>query len=108
MLFGVLHSVLATDRIKDILQTIMQQNFKFYRMGYSLIATLLTTYILFLNFSIVTILLWQPPVIEKFISIVAGITGLCIMGICIRKYFFDLSGINVFFKKVSPDHLQTN
>jgi protein-S-isoprenylcysteine O-methyltransferase Ste14 len=107
IIFAVFHSVLAADKIKGIMQTIMRQNFKFYRLGYSIVAAIMVIYILVLNFSIDTVLLWRPSVIEKIVSIVTGIMGLYVMGICIRKYFFDLSGINVFFKKVSPDRLET-
>jgi protein-S-isoprenylcysteine O-methyltransferase Ste14 len=66
------------------------------------------TSVLVLNFSITTVLLWLPTITEKLISVVTGIAGLSVMLICIRKYFFDLSGINVFFKKVSRDQLQVN
>jgi len=108
LVFSISHSVLAADNIKAAIETLMQKNFKFYRLSYSVIATVMITYILFLNFSITSVLLWQPTIIEKIISVIGGITGLGVMLICIRRYFFNLSGINVFFKKVSTDHLQVN
>jgi methanethiol S-methyltransferase len=108
IIFGVLHSMLATGSVKKILQTIMQRNFKFYRLSYSIIATIMITYILLLNFSIRSILLWQPTIPEKIISVIAGMGGLIVMLVCIRKYFFDLSGVNVFFQKVPENKLQVN
>ena len=108
IIFGALHSVLATDNIKDFIHTLMQRNFKFYRLSYSIIATTMITYVLFLNFSIESILLWKPTTPEKIASIITGVIGLSAMIICIRKYFFDLSGVNVFSRKVSENKLQVN
>ena len=108
IIFGVLHSMLATDSFKDFVQTIMQRNFKFYRLCYSIIATITVTYILFLNFSIESVLLWQPTLPEKIASVIAGTSGLGFMFICIRKYFFDLSGVNVFSKKILENNLKIN
>jgi protein-S-isoprenylcysteine O-methyltransferase Ste14 len=108
IIFGVLHTMLATDSIKNLMQTILQRNFKFYRLGYSIIAALIIAYILFLNFSVESVLLWQPVIIEKIVSVITGILGLSVMLVCIRKYFFDLSGVNVFFREVLKDKLQVN
>ncbi|HEY6974988.1 MAG TPA: isoprenylcysteine carboxylmethyltransferase family protein [Chitinophagaceae bacterium] len=108
IIFGALHTILASDSIKNLMQSVMQKNFKFYRLGYSIIATLMITYILVLNFSIESVLLWQPFIIEKIVSVIAGVAGLSVMLICMRKYFFDLSGVNVFFRQVSVDKLQVN
>jgi methanethiol S-methyltransferase len=108
IIFGVLHTMLATDSIKNLMQAILQRNFKFYRLGYSIIAALIIAYILFLNFSVESVLLWQPVIIEKIVSVITGILGLSVMLVCIRKYFFDLSGVNVFFREVLKDKLQVN
>ena len=68
----------------------------------------MVAYILYLNFTIDTIELWHPSFIEKIFSVIAGITGLSIMIVCIRKYFFYLSGIDVFFKNRTEGYLQVN
>src|SRR6266496_4078716 len=56
LVFSISHSVLAADNIKAAIETLMQKNFKFYRLSYSVIATVMITYILFLNFSITSVL----------------------------------------------------
>ncbi len=110
IIFGFLHSALATHGPKEKAKSIMQRHYKFYRLNYSALSALILIYIVYYNFSINTILLWQPPIAEKFVAGIAGVAGLSVMFICIRQYFFDLSGISVFFKKekASVDHLQVN
>jgi hypothetical protein len=44
-------------------------NFEFYRLCYSMVATVMIPYILFLNFSIKSVL-WQPTIHEKYLFIV--------------------------------------
>ena len=59
----------------------------------------MVAYILYFNFTIDTVELWNSPLIEKIFADCCRNAGLIIMRICIRKYFIDLSGINVFLKK---------
>jgi protein-S-isoprenylcysteine O-methyltransferase Ste14 len=87
----------------------MGKNFKFYRIYYSLLATLIITSLLYLNFSMRSILLWRPMAVEKIFSGIMLVAGLAVMFVCIRKYFFDLSGISVFFHRhAPPEKLQVN
>jgi protein-S-isoprenylcysteine O-methyltransferase Ste14 len=56
-----------------------------------------------------SLLLWRPITAEKIFSGIMFISGLTIMVVCIRKYFFDLSGINVFFNyQAPPEKLQVD
>jgi len=100
--------MLATGRVKDAMHALMKQNFKFYRLSYSIVAAIIIIYILFLNFSMESNLLWQPTIPEKIASAIMGVMGLSVMLICIRKYFFALSGMSVFSQKVSQNKLQMN
>lgn len=68
----------------------------------------MVTYALYMNFTIDIIEWWHPSSIEKTFAAIAGTAGLTIMLVCIRKYFFDLSGIDVFFKRKTTDQLQVN
>jgi len=108
LIFGIIHSVFAAEQIKIFFKNIMGKGFKYYRLIYSLIAAVMVAYILYLNFTIHTVALWHPPLIEKIFVVVAGTVGLSIMLICIHKYFFYLSGIDVFLKKETVDYLETN
>lgn len=108
IIFGIVHSVFAADIVKHFTKRLMKNSFRFYRLSYSVVATAMISYILYFNFTIVTIELWQATLIEKIISAVTGTIGLLVMTACIRKYFFDLSGIDVFFKRKATDSLQVN
>jgi protein-S-isoprenylcysteine O-methyltransferase Ste14 len=106
IIFGIVHSVFAAERTKIFFKNIMGSQFKYYRLCYSIVAAIMVAYILYLNFTIDTMELWNATIIEKISAIIAGSAGLIIMSVCIRKYFIDLSGINVFLKKKTEDKLQ--
>jgi protein-S-isoprenylcysteine O-methyltransferase Ste14 len=106
VVFGLFHSVLATSAVKDFFKAILKNNFKFYRLGYSILAVVMVAFVLYFNFTITSLQLWHPSLLQKMIASVTGTTGLSIMCMCIYKYFFHLSGIDIFFKKKSEDHLQ--
>ena len=108
LIFGIIHSVFAAEQIKIFFKNIMGKGFKYYRLIYSLIAAVMVAYILYLNFTIDTVELWRSSLAEKISASVAGVAGLSIMLICIHKYFFYLSGIDVFLKKETVDYLETN
>jgi protein-S-isoprenylcysteine O-methyltransferase Ste14 len=108
IIFGIVHSGFATERVKIFFKEIIGESFRYYRLCYSIIAAVMVTYILYINFTIDTINLWHPPFVEKVFSAITGIAGLLVMLICIYKYFFYLSGIDVFFKQKAKEHLQVN
>lgn len=108
IIFGIVHSVFASDAVKDFIKRPMKSGFKFYRLSYSIVAFVMIIYILYFNFIITTTELWHSSVIEKIISVAAGIAGVFVMAVCIQKYFFDLSGIDVFFGRKAADTLQIN
>ncbi|HRI19606.1 MAG TPA: isoprenylcysteine carboxylmethyltransferase family protein [Panacibacter sp.] len=108
IIFGALHSVLAGDKIKKAAQALMLANFKFYRLCYSVLAAITLAGILYYHFSISSILLWKVPGTQKIISAVFIIAGISIMLTCVYRYFFSLSGVDVFFKKKTPVGLQTD
>lgn len=108
IVFGIWHSVFAAEGVKNFFKHIIRRGFKYYRLCYSIVAVFMVAYILYFNFAIPTIELWDASSIEKIVASIAGIIGLIIMAVCIRKYFFYLSGIDVFFKTKPQEHLQVN
>ncbi len=108
LIFSMLHSVFAADAIKKLAHSFMPANSKFYRLSYSLFAAISLGAVIYYQFSITSILLWRPPVIIQVIAVAAGVAGIIIMLATIRKYFFSLSGVDVFFKKQAPVALQVN
>ncbi len=94
LLFGLIHSFLATDLIKEPAKKILKQGYKYYRLTYSILATLTLLVVLYYHFNCAKVILWQPSIIQKIITGTLVIAGLVIMLLCIKKYFLDLSGID--------------
>jgi len=101
LLFGSLHSVMAASTFKNRLQSAMKGNYRFYRIFYSLIATLSLIAVLWYHFSLNSLLLWNNSVLEKTIAFILSVPAVIVMSVSIKKYFIDLSGVNVFMKSSS-------
>ena len=53
-------------------------------------------------------MLWAAGTIQKIIACIFLVAGFAIMLICAKKYFADLSGIDVFVKNKPPNTLQVS
>lgn len=99
LLFGAIHSALATTSVKKIAAKILGRRFNYYRLIYSLIATATLLWVLHVHFSFDEPVLWVAPWYQSVIAWVGLLAGLAIMLVCIRKYFLYLSGIDVFLEQ---------
>jgi protein-S-isoprenylcysteine O-methyltransferase Ste14 len=108
LLFGLLHSIFAATAFKQVAKVVMKNSYKYYRPIYSIFATVNLAAVIWYHYSINSELLWNNSVIEKTIAIILSIPALVVMGISIKKYFLDLSGIDVFLKQrpIKPLHLE--
>jgi methanethiol S-methyltransferase len=106
ILFCILHSFLAGERCKRRLLNLSPFAFRYYRFAYSVFASISLIAVLVYQYSFNDFRLWQPSVAVTIIAIPFLGVGLYIMTICIRKYFFHLSGISVFRKKEPEPVLQ--
>jgi protein-S-isoprenylcysteine O-methyltransferase Ste14 len=107
VLFGVFHSFFAATATKQRAEKAMGKYFRWYRPLYSVIAFVQTAAILAYQFSVKSIKLWEPETEEWLFFGLTGLAGLLVMGISIRKYFFNLSGIQVLYKKTQAPVLET-
>lgn len=105
MVFCLLHSLFADDTWKYKMQLLLRSNFKFYRIAYSLFALITLVTVITYNFSIRSTLLWQVYTIEKIISLAIMIFAALVMLMFTKKFFFDLSGADVFQKKQTSRQL---
>jgi protein-S-isoprenylcysteine O-methyltransferase Ste14 len=97
--FSVLHSVLAAAAVKLKMQAFLRSNYKFYRISYSFIAVLTLTIVLWYHFSMNSVTLWNASMFQRIVA-VAGISfGGLVMLLFTRRFFFDLSGADIFRKK---------
>jgi len=99
LLFCVLHSVLASVGLKQKLAAAMGAHFKHYRLGYTLFAFVTLGVVVYYQLKMASPLLFTPNTFTYIIGIAIGITGLVIMGVCIKKYFLSLSGLKSLFQE---------
>lgn len=75
----------------------MKSQYTYYRIYYTLFAFLTFAAILYYQIKIPSPLLWPVSLTSEIIGGIIAIAGLILMGICIRKYFFSLSGLKTLF-----------
>lgn len=105
ILFGVLHSLLASTTIKAKLKQSGSSIVKHYRVYYVLFAFLSMVSIIWFQLSIPSPALFIKTTFTRIAGLVIAFAGLLIMGICIRKYFFSLSGLKALFIAHSQNEL---
>ncbi|HMH22447.1 MAG TPA: DUF1295 domain-containing protein [Puia sp.] len=97
--FSLLHSLTAAEWFQEISRSVMGRWFMYYRLFYSLFAFFTLAEVLIWQFSITSPMLGPFAVLKWLVGMPAGILGMALMGASIRKYFFNLSGVAVFWKK---------
>lgn len=102
LLFGILHSVLAANWWKRRMEQWLGTHYKFYHFSYSIFAAITLAGVLIFQAFLPSQLLYKAPVWVKLLLCLPLLAGLVIMGVLIRKYFFALSGISVFYKEQAP------
>ena len=99
LIYYGLHSLLAASSLKKNIQQKVPQYFPFYRITYSSFFFITLVGILFYQWRMDSPRLFTSNILSYGIGIPAAFTGLTIMGFCIRKYFYNLSGVAVFYQK---------
>lgn len=99
LFFGLTHSLLATDWFKQLAARVAGRYFRYYRLGYSLFAFFLLGLIVYYEWQLPAAWLWHPPLPVRVLAGMAALLGLGIMAVCIRRYFFYLSGVDVLFRR---------
>lgn len=101
ILYCAWHSFFAARSVKIYISKIAGSSFRFYRLGYSLFAALTLVLLLWYQFSMQSIWLYSS-LLPRYASIILVIPGLLIMMVCMRKYFYDLSGVQALEKNKLP------
>jgi protein-S-isoprenylcysteine O-methyltransferase Ste14 len=102
LLFGVLHSVMAAEWFKRIMQRQLCGGYKYYNFAYSVFAMFTLIGILVFQFNMPGRLLYVAPGWVKLLLWLPVLAGFIIMLVVIKKYFFSLSGVSVFYKHQPP------
>lgn len=98
VLYAVLHSFFADAGVKKHIQKAVNGS-RYYRLCYSLFAAISLSLLLWYQFSHTSTWLYSSPLIRYGLSVVFIVPGVIIMIICIRKYFYELSGIQALENK---------
>jgi protein-S-isoprenylcysteine O-methyltransferase Ste14 len=106
ILYCAVHSILADASVKIWIEKFTGKWFRYYRLGYSLFAFATLAFLLLYQFSINSYLLFNNKLISFTIGIILILPGLYIMTVCIKKYFYELSGIQALENKVQKNTLQ--
>lgn len=93
ILFGLIHSALATSKIKKAILKRLKIKQTTYRIFYNLIAFFTLFLIIYYQLKIKSPLLIVPSLIIYIISGLIILTGITIMVICMKKYFKQMAGL---------------
>ena len=107
LVFSILHSILAYQPLKYKLELLLKAKYKFYRLAYSIFATINLSFIVWYHSSIASQWLWQPPLLQKIIAAILIVISTFLMLLCMKKYFADLSGIDALTGNTVIPHLET-
>ncbi|MBO9631805.1 MAG: isoprenylcysteine carboxylmethyltransferase family protein [Chitinophagaceae bacterium] len=108
LIFGVLHSLLAANPVKQFFSSFMGTSFRYYRLFYSILSFLILGGIYWFQYRQPDRIILQLSHYVSILALLLLAPALLVMGICIRKYFFHLSGIDVLFpQQQKSDKLET-
>ncbi len=107
IIYCFIHSWLACITVKKYIQKLTGEGFKYYRPLYSVFALITLGLILWYQFTMQS--RWLLPNKSSYLDIpgiITGLAGLCIMIICIYKYFYELSGLQTLQKPQAKNTLK--
>lgn len=91
--YGLTHSALATTKVKVVIHKQFKFNDKSYRLGYNLLALLSILPLIYWGFYLSDEVMYEPNIYSKIFSIMVIVIGLLIMGLIMKKYFREMSGL---------------
>ena len=97
VVFCLLHSLLASIRIKQKIAKSSGAFFKYYRLYYTLFAFISFGLVIIYQFILPSPYIFSPNAGSYTTGLFLGITGLAIMLVCIKKYFGNLSGLKTLY-----------
>lgn len=108
LLYGAVHSLMASSFFKDSMSSFLGKKFRFYRLIYNLIAFVSLIPVLILQFSIEKIQLWQVSAYEQVIGKFICVWGVIFIATALQGYdMSELSGSD-FTKKDKIQELKTD
>jgi protein-S-isoprenylcysteine O-methyltransferase Ste14 len=105
ILYCVLHSVLASLRVKKWVKENMGSGFRYYRLFYTIFAAVALAALLVYQLSLPSKNIFERTVFSTATGSILLLTGLGLMLVCIRKYFFSLSGLKSLYQETPSAEL---
>jgi methanethiol S-methyltransferase len=102
IVYGTLHSILASAAFKDSIERQIKNHFKYYRLFYIIFASITLLIMLYWLWTTPSYLFWNPGILSKASGILITLTGIIIMALCIRKYIRSLQIINSLVSDLDP------
>ncbi|HEX2535302.1 MAG TPA: methyltransferase [Chitinophagaceae bacterium] len=96
--YGALHSLLAARRVKAWIAGQYPRYFRRYRLFYTVFAFLSLVAVIAYQLWLPTPLLFAGNGLSLAGGVLLGGAGLVVMGLCIRRYFLQLSGLMTIFE----------
>jgi protein-S-isoprenylcysteine O-methyltransferase Ste14 len=106
IIYCVLHSFLAADQIKRSAEKVLRNQFRLYRLYYTIFSFIGLTGLLIYQFLIPSAFLFFPPLFLKILGVLIMVIGGCIMLLMIRKYFMQLSGVRWLYHEQVKSKLE--
>jgi methanethiol S-methyltransferase len=89
VLYFILHSTLASTGIKSFFEQFLKSSFRFYRILYSVIATMGLLALLLFNASITSALLFKSEGLIRYLSLMLATFGVIVISRAFREYRFS-------------------
>lgn len=106
VLYYAIHSILAATPVKNFFAERLKRYFRFYRLSYSIFATIALIFLLLYQYSFESPVLIRSILVKYISLILLVIPGLIIMFISIKKYFLLLSGVRSIYEATPPSELK--
>lgn len=86
ILYLTLHSALASEGVKQAAQSLLGRHYRFYRLGYSIVATIGLVALLIVNGSISASYYFEPSGLPRYASLILTTVGVMIMQRAFKNY----------------------
>lgn len=105
VLYGVLHSVLASLSVKRYVEKKYPGLYRHYRFLYNLQAFAGLLLIVWFQWRMNSVLLFTPTVVTTLAGALLCGSGFLLMLFCVKKYFLSLSGLRSFWQELPAESL---
>lgn len=106
--YYTIHSVLASITAKQFFEKSFGKLFRYYRLSYSVFATITLAALLYFQYSFESPLLLKDNEVKYFSFLFLLLPGLVIMAISIKKYFMLLSGVRSVYQALPVSQLKVD